>query len=229
MMPTYKLALLITVLLGGHVCGLPAEDWPMLGRTPARNPVVPGGVGPADWNIGEFDRRTGKWDTRGAKKVKWQAKLGSETYGTPVVADGQVYVGTNNGAGYLARYPNTVDLGCLLCFRESDGEFLWQFSVEKHPAGRVHDWPDQGMGCTPLVEDKRLWIVSNRWEVVCLDTQGFRDGKNDGPYQEEPVKSEFEADVIWKLDLIGQLGVYPHSAGMGPDRRCSIAAWGDRI
>ncbi len=206
-----------------------ADDWPMLGRTPARNPVVPGGVAPTDWNIGKLDRRTGEWDTRGANNIKWQAKLGSQTYGTPVVAGGQVYVGTNNAAGYLGRYPSTVDLGCLLCFRESDGEFLWQFSVEKHPAGRVHDWPDQGMGCTPLVEDERLWIVSNRWEVVCLDTQGFRDGMNDGPYQDEPVQSEFEADVIWKLDLIGQLGVHPHSAGMGPDRRCSIAAWGDRI
>lgn len=32
MMPTYKLALLTAVLLGGHVSELPADDWPMLGR-----------------------------------------------------------------------------------------------------------------------------------------------------------------------------------------------------
>ena len=208
---------------------LGAEDWPMLGRTPTRNPVVADGDPPLDWNIGRYDRRTRQWDMSGVKGVKWQAKLGSVTYGTPVVANGQVYVGTNNGAGYLERYPNTVDLGCLLCFRESDGQFLWQFSAEKLPIGRIHDWPMQGIGCPPLVEGERMWLISNRWEVLCLDTQGFRDGQNDGPYGDEPVKGDLEADVVWKLDIIGQLGVHPHPAGMGPDRRCSIAAWNNRI
>jgi outer membrane protein assembly factor BamB/predicted RNA methylase len=201
----------------------------MLGRTPTRNPVVPRGNGPIDWHVGTFDRGTGKWDSSRAKNVKWAAKLGTQTYGTPVVAGGQVYVGTNNGAGYLPRYPSNIDLGCLLCFRESDGEFLWQFSAEKLASGRVHDWPMQGMGGPPLVEGERMWIVSNRWEVLCLDTQGFRDGENDGPYRDERIQHASEADVVWKLDLIGQLGVHPHPAGMGPDRRCSIAAWGDRI
>lgn len=194
-----------------------ARDWPMLGRTITRNPVVPNGVALTDWNV-----ETGK-------NIKWSAKLGSQTYGTPVIAGGQVYVGTNNASGYLDRYPSKVDLGCLLCFRESDGKFLWQFSADKLPTGRVHDWPMQGIGCPPLVEGERLWFVSNRWEVVCLDTQGFRDTENDGPYNGEPVKSMLEADVVWKFDLMGQLGVHPHSAGMGPDRRCSIAAFGDNI
>ena len=222
-------AMCATTALFVTQCLLHAEDWSMFGRTPTRNPVVSAGNAPIDWNIGQFDRQTGEWDSSGANNIKWRVRLGSQTYGTPVVADGQLYVGTNNGAGYLERYPRSTDLGCLLCFRESDGEFLWQFSAEKLPIGRVHDWPLQGLGGSPLVEGKRLWVVSNRWEVVCLDTQGFRDGENDGPYQDEPVESEWEADVIWKFDLIGQLGVHPHPAGMGPDRRCSLAAWGDRI
>lgn len=209
----------ILLLLGASVerGRLHAADWPMLGRSPERNSVVPAGNAPIEWNI------------KSGKNIRWSAKLGSMTHGSPIVAGGQVYVGTNNGAAYLQRYPSTVDLGCLLCFRESDGKFLWQLSVEKHPGGRVHDWPLQGMGCHPLVEDQRMWIVSNRWEVICLDTQGFLDGENDGPWGDEPVTGESEADVVWKLDLIDRLGVHPHSAGMGPDRRCAIAAWGDRI
>lgn len=199
------------------VCGAEASDWPMLGRTITRNPVVPNGVAPTHWDI-----KTGK-------NIKWSARLGTQTYGTPVIAGGQVYVGTNNGAGYLKRYPSRFDLGCLVCFRESDGKFLWQFSAEKLPTGRVHDWPLQGIGCPPLVEGERLWFVSNRWEVLCLDTQGFRDSTNDGPYDGEPVKGPLEADVVWKFDLMGQLGVHPHPAGMGPDRRCSVAAYGDNI
>ena len=42
-----------------------------------------------------------------------------------VSTSGKVYVGTNNGAGYIKRYPSSVDLGCLLCFDEKTGEFLW--------------------------------------------------------------------------------------------------------
>jgi outer membrane protein assembly factor BamB len=206
-----------------------AADWPMLGRTPARNPVSPESGAPLDWQPGEFNRETGSWIAKGAHNVKWIAKLGSQTYGTPVVADGHVYVGTNNAAAYLDRYPKNVDLGCLLCFRESDGEFLWQYSAEKLPTGRAHDWPRQGLGSSPLVEGERMWFVSNRWEVICADTQSFRDGENDGPFVDEPVEAPNEADVLWKFDLMNELGVQPHPAGMGPDRRCSIAAHENRI
>ena len=190
----------------------------MGGRSFTRNPVVPDGVAPTQWDI------------KSGKNIKWSAKIGSQTYGGPVIAGGHVYVGTNNAAAYLKkRYPKNVDLGCLLCFGELDGEFLWQFSAEKLPTGRVHDWPLQGLGSSPLVLDDRMWFVSNRWEVVCLDTQGFRDGENDGPITNEPSEAPAEADIVWKYDLMGQLGVHPHSAGMGPDRRCSIAAHDDRL
>ena len=97
----------------------------------------------------------------------------------------KVYVGTNNAAGYLSRYPGDVDLGCLICFRESDGTFLWQHSSEKLSSGRVHDWPLQGICCAPLVDGDRLWFVSSRGHVVCVDTQGYYDGEDDGPVQNE--------------------------------------------
>ncbi|MEK6247923.1 MAG: PQQ-binding-like beta-propeller repeat protein, partial [Planctomycetales bacterium] len=97
-----------------------------------------------------------------------------------MVADGRVFVGTNNKAGWLPRYPGKVDLGCLLAFDVSDGSFLWQHSSEKLKTGRVHDWPDQGICCAPLVEGNRLWFVTSRGEVRCLDTEGFYDGEDDG-------------------------------------------------
>ncbi|MGI8978060.1 MAG: PQQ-binding-like beta-propeller repeat protein [Pirellulaceae bacterium] len=123
----------------------------------------------------------GKWNSKTARNIKWIADLGSQTYGTPVIADGRVFVGTNNSRGYLKRYPDDIDLGCVLCFREQDGEFLWQFSAEKLPTGRVNDWPIMGIASSPLVEKDRAWLVSNRGEVVCLDTQGFYDEEDDGP------------------------------------------------
>ena len=163
-------------------------DWAQWGGTSYRNNTPTASNIPSDWNVGEFDRKTGKWLNSQARNIKWVARVGSQTYGNPVVADGRVYVGTNNGAGHLSRYPSRVDLGCLLCFRESDGEFLWQHSSEKLSTGRVHDWPLQGICCAPLVEGTRVWFVSSRGHVVCLDAEGFYDDEDDGSVQGEFIR-----------------------------------------
>lgn len=162
-------------------------DWPQWGGTRERN-NVPGVENlPLEWNIGKFDRRSGEWDDTKAKNIRWFSSLGSQTYGNPVIASGQVYVGTNNGAGHLKRFPSKVDLGCLLAFDEATGDFKWQHSSEKLITGRVHDWPLQGICCSPLVEGNRLWFVTSRGEVRCLDTEGFYDDEDDGPVKDETV------------------------------------------
>jgi hypothetical protein len=163
-------------------------DWPQWGGTRLRNntPSVEGL--PTQWDIGQFDRRSGEWDSSSAENIAWYADLGSQTYGNPVVAGGRVFVGTNNGAGHLKRYPPQVDLGCLLAFNEEDGKFLWQHSSEKLITGRVHDWPLQGICCSPLVEGERLWFVTSRGEVRCLDVEGYYDGEDDGPVTGETAR-----------------------------------------
>ena len=156
-------------------------DCAMWGLTSARNNTPEATGIPTSWEIGGFDRKTGEWKKDRAENIKWIAPVGSQTYGNPVVADGRMYVGTNNGAGYMKRYPANIDLGCMICFSETDGSFLWQHSSEKLPTGRVHDWPLQGICCAPYVEGKRIWFVTSRGEVVCCDTEGFHDGEDDGP------------------------------------------------
>jgi outer membrane protein assembly factor BamB len=200
------------------------KDWNQWAGSSTRNNVPEGKGIPTEFNPGEFDEKTGEWNKDSAENIKWVGRLGSQSYGNPVVANGQVYVGTNNGAGWLKRYPASVDLGCLLCFSEEDGRFLWQHSSEKLPSGRVHDWPMQGICATPLVEGDRLWIVTSRGEVVCLDTQGFYDGENDGPYKDEKFTSKDEADTVWVLDMMGKLGVSQHNMCS-----CSITSAGDLI
>ncbi len=160
-------------------------DWSQWAGTSYRNNTPIGTNIPTEWEIGDFDRKTGRWISDDAQNIKWVARVGSQTYGNPVIAGGRVFVGTNNSGGYLPRYPAKVDLGCLLSFDEQTGEFLWQDSNEKLPTGRVHDWPLQGICCAPLVEGNRLWYVTNRGEVVCLDTEGFQDGEDDGPVKSE--------------------------------------------
>ncbi len=188
-----------------------ATDWPQWAGSGLRNNVTDQEDVPSDW------------DVLSGKNVRWSMELGSETYGNPVVANGQIYVGTNNGAGYLERYPSQHDLGVLLCFDEQDGTFLWQHSSEKLPTGAVHDWPQQGICCAPLVDGERLWYVTSRGEVVCLDTKGFHDGENDGDTS-EPNDNKDEADVIWSFDMMKELGVSQHNMCS-----CSVTCAGDLL
>ena len=187
-----------------------AKDWPQWGGWSGKNNTPDGKNIPIDWDI---DAGT---------NIKWSTRLGSQTYGNPVIANGKVYVGTNNGAGHLKRYPSNVDLGCLLCFNEKTGEFLWQHSSPKLSTGRVHDWPLQGVCCSPVIDGDRLWFVTSRGEVRCLDTEGFRDDENDGSFTSEPNENKDEADVLWVFDMMARLKVSQHNMCS-----CSIALAGD--
>ena len=199
-------------------------DWNQWGGSPARNNTPESGPLPTDWDPGQFDAKTGAWKPETSRNVAWVAQLGSQSYGNPVVAGGKAYVGTNNGKGWIGRYPSSVDLGCLLAFNTNDGSFLWQDSSEKLPTGRVHDWPLQGICCSPYVEGDRLWYVTSRGEVKCLDTEGFRDGENDGPFTGEKVQGSDESDTVWVLDMMKELGVSQHNMCS-----CSVTAVGDLL
>jgi outer membrane protein assembly factor BamB len=184
--------------------------WPMWGGGPARNMVSAAKGLPTSW------------DVKTKKGVKWVSALGSQTYGNPVVSGGIVFVGTNNEG--LRDPKQAGDRGVVMAFRESDGEFLWQNTHEKLAAGRVNDWPYQGVASSPLVEGDRVYYVSNRAELVCLDTQGFRDKENDGPVTDEKLTSDTDADVVWKFDMMAEVGSSPHNLA-----NSSPVTWGDLI
>ena len=162
------------------------------------------------------------WDLTTGENIKWTAELGSQSYAGPLIIGGKVFVGTNNKALYNPKL--TGDRGNLMAFRESDGKFLWQSTHTKLPAGRVNDWPLQGICSTPYVEGNRLYYVSNRCEVVCVDTEGFLDGENDGPFTEETETSEKDGDIIWSYDMMDELDVFPHNLAT-----CSPLAVGDLL
>ncbi len=167
-------------------------DWPQWGGWSGRNNTPPGSNIPSDWDVGS------------GENIKWVTPLGSNILGSPVVANGKIYVGTNNTAGLVKRFPSNKDLGCLVCLDEKTGKFLWQHSSEKLALGASHDYGLQGICCSPCVDGNRLWFVTSRGEVACLDTEGFTNG-NDGPYKSEENENKDEADVIWKFDMMAEL------------------------
>jgi outer membrane protein assembly factor BamB len=149
-----------------------------------------------------------EWDVKTGKNVKWWSDVGSQAYAGPVVLGGRVFVGTNNDG--LKNPKLTKDRGVIMAFAAADGKFLWQSTHEKLPAGRVNDWPQQGICSTPFAEGNRLFYTSNRATLTCLDTEGFRDNENDGA-QDEKEKSEIDADVVWEFDMMKELDVFPHN------------------
>jgi outer membrane protein assembly factor BamB len=139
----------------------------------------------------------------------WVAKLGSTTYGNPVVAGGMVLIGTNNGAGHRPKHEG--DRGVLLCFDAAKGELRWQLTRDKLESGRDNDYPECGIASTCHVEGDRAYVVTNRAELMCLDLQGFHDGENDGPFKDEKRAGKNDADILWKFDMIEELGNHPHN------------------
>ncbi len=158
------------------------EDWPTWGRDSTRNMVGKAKNLPVEVNPGEMNDETEEIDLKTTKNIRWIAKLGSQSYGNVSVAHGKVFAGTNNESPRDKR--NVVDRGNLVCFDEKTGEFLWQLVTPKLGARKVSDWEYVGICSSPAIEEDRLWVVTNRGEVICLDLNGLANG-NDGPFKDE--------------------------------------------
>ena len=95
-------------------------DWPQWGGNSHRNNVSSASDLPTDWSV------------EGNVNLRWTTRLGSQVNNTPIIENGQVFIGTNN-AGHIGRYTKAgkeIDLATLVCLDEETGHFLWQFSSE---------------------------------------------------------------------------------------------------
>jgi len=231
-----------------------AADWPQWGGRDCRNMVSDAKGIPESFDPGQKLSGGSGIDMATTKNVKWAVKLGTETYGNPTVAGGRVFVGTNNGTPRDPRLRG--DRSILMCFEEATGKFLWQLAVSKYYQLRSWngDFGNLGICSSPTVEGDRVYVVTSRDEVLCLDANGLANG-NDGPFQdegeyiaaqkrrkagkqppgakpdekpEEPVKpielTPTDADIIWRYDMITELDCWPQDASS-----CSVIVHGDLV
>jgi outer membrane protein assembly factor BamB len=187
-----------------------AGDQAQFGQAWSRNMISPEKGLPS-----VFDLETGR-------NIKWIAELGTESYSTPVVAGGRVYVGTNNER---PRDPKVKgDRGIFMCLDEETGRLLWQLVAPKLEEDPFYDWPKTGMSGSATVDGDRVYLVSNRAQLLCLDARGMANG-NDGMRDEgklmtrRPTNGEpaiemeagpMDADIIWMFDLFKEAGIWPH-------------------
>ena len=194
-------------------------DWPDWGNGPTRNMVSDGKNAPVEFDPGKKIKGKDEVDMTTTKGLKWSARLGSQAYGTPTISGGKVYVGTNNENPFNSKY--TGDRSVLLCLDEKTGQMIWQMASPKLGTGKVSDWEYLGICSPATIEGNRVYIATNRNHVVCLDTEGLKNG-NDGPFQDEAKYyssaenkinelGDTDADIIWVFDMREECGVFPHN------------------
>ena len=180
-----------------------AADWPSWGGQPSRNMASETEKGLPDWYSFGKKNVHGDIDLSTSKNVKWVAKLGTRTFGSPVVSQGKVFIGT---AGY-----SSAD-AALLCFDEQTGRTLGKFICGSSQTDNF------GVCSTPTVEGDRLYFVTPDPEVVCLDLASWL----------KPSATAGSADsarhVVWRYDMAKAMQVMQHHVAS-----CSVLVHGDFV
>ena len=213
---------------------LPAADWPRWGGRDDCNMVSTEKGLPASFLPGKKGSGGDGIDMRTTENVKWIARLGTQTLGNPTIANGRIYIGTNDED---LRDPRVCSSrgGLVMCLDEASGKLLWQLIVPRFQTNLPNfNFDNMGLGVcsSPTVDGNRVYLTTNRCEVVCLDVHGLADG-NDGPFTDEgrfiagpgqrPVSlCPTDADILWKVDIIHDLDVWCQDAA-----NCSILVHGD--
>ena len=213
---------------------LHAADWPRWGGRDDCNMVSDEKGLPATFTPGKKRPDGSGIDMATTQNVKWVARLGTQTYGNPTIAAGRVYLGTNDEALQDSRVRSTRG-GLVMCLDAGTGKLLWQLIVPRfqtnHP---TFNFDDMGLGVcsSPTVDGERVYLTTNRCEVVCLNVRGLADG-NHGPFCDEgrfiagpgrpPVTLRpTDADILWKVDIIHDLDIWCQDAA-----NCSVLVHGD--
>ncbi len=209
------------LLLTAAACS--AGDWPQWGGVNCRNMVSPAKNLPASFSPGK-KLADGGLDFRSLRNVRWVARMGVHTYGNPTVADGRVFVGTNDRRFSDPRIKRDRG-GVLICLDERTGRCLWRLHTRRYRPrvyGSRFDDLNVGLCSSPTIDGDRLYVVTNRAEVLCLDVKGMADG-NQGPFLKEgaylagprrkPVEiQKGDADILWRFDMMHRLPTAPHDA-----------------
>ncbi len=191
----YGRVLPFVVLMG---TSLSASDWPSWGGQLSRNMASETEKGLPAWYAPQGAATTNPAEM---KNIKWAAKLGAVTCGSPVVSQGRVFIGTKGGSN---------DIGVLLCFDEPTGRELGQFIFRK-PRTRGEHSGEYGACSTPTVEGDRLYVVSPYAEAMCINVKSWLAS------QAAPGADDSDRHIVWKYDMAEKLRVEQHhTASCGP-------------
>ncbi len=153
----------------------------------------------------------------------WELELGDHQYTVPLVDRDRLFIGVNDSA---LDHPaaKTTGGGILMCLDPPTGRRIWQLPIPRYMAGTTPPFHFNHWKCgvcsRPAVEGNRLYIVGPRGDILCIDRDGQANG-NGGPFVDEKTYmgiapdspyalTDEDGDILWRFDLIEQLGVVPH-------------------
>ena len=216
----------LTAALLLAAASVPAADWPAWGGSdPGRNMVsVETGL-PDTFKPGEKSTTTEGMLPGTTENVRWVVRLGNFICGNPTVADGRIFVGTDDASLQNDPRLKRTRGGMVWCLDEKTGSLLWRLPVPMRPKERLpenahYGVQNLGVCSSPCIVGNRAYVMTNSCEILCLDVKGQADG-NAGPFTDEgtyisgaknpPVQLEkTDGDIVWKYDLIDGLDVCPH-------------------
>jgi outer membrane protein assembly factor BamB len=194
---------LVLIALVILACGAPsllAGDWPQWAGSDAKNMVSQEKGLPESFVPGD-KKPDGTVDLATSRNVRWGVKVATAVYSTPSIAKGRIFLGGKE-----------QENGLFVCLEAATGRLLWKWKApaKKFPSDidgfniGIHEIPAQmGVCSTAAIDGDRVYFVSHRFEVVCLDVNG-QAGTNAG-----------EARVIWTFDMQEKAGVFPCDAANG--------------
>ncbi len=156
-----------------------------------------------DWYSFGKKNAHGEIDLSTTKNIKWVAKLGDRTFGSPVVSQGKVFIGTAGGSSSDAA---------IICLDERTGHELGKFICGPSQADNF------GVCSTPTVEGDRLYFVAPDPTVVCLDLTSWRK------LSVAAGAADFARHVVWRYDMASTLHVVQHHVAS-----CSVLVHGDFV
>jgi outer membrane protein assembly factor BamB len=187
--------LLVTV--AAPVCG---ADWPEWCGQPSRNMAAYSDQRlPTAADCG-VEGEAGAVDLRTTRNIKWVARLGRLTTGSPVVSRGRVIMGTTWEDGKEA---------CFLCLDEQTGKLLGTFICPRPKRDNLENW---AISSTPTVDGDRLYFVSPYQEVLCIDLQRLLSSPRAPTARRDKTLIEQRSllSIVWRYDLLEKLKAYYH-------------------
>lgn len=162
-------------------------------------------------------------DAFDSEDLLWEITLGTHQYSVPKIDGDDLFIGINDTQLDHPAIKRTGG-GILMCLDKNTGRMAWQLIIPRYMDGtkapfHFNQWRC-GICSSPAVDGKCLYIVGPRGEILCIDRKGRADG-NDKPFLDEaaymnlPEDSDYQltkndGDIIWRYDMIEELGVVPH-------------------
>jgi len=177
-------------------------DWPQWGGSPGKNMASDEKGLPESFVPGVKQARQRTIDLATAKNVRWGVKVCDAFYSTPTVAGGRVFIGGLEAGN-----------GVFACLDEATGKLLWKWEAPPRTVPKEIDGFAIGIGVIPqqigvcssaAVDGDRVYFVSNRFDVLCLDVRGQASGSAAG-----------KPRIVWSYDMWKELGVFPCDAANG--------------